>query len=490
MTKNARHRARQHEAGRALQRAAARPRVAGRRDLPAHARLLRRQLRPRPARRATTQGNPIAGLTAEEVTQLVDTRELWFACISNPDGYEYTFTAGQPAVAQEHGRQRRRRDPRRGRGRRRPEPQLLHQLGPRQRGLLGRPDLGDLPRHRARPPSPRRRRCTACGTGSTSCSRRTTTRRPSCCSIRSATSSTRTTPDNGIFEALAGNDVDSAIADKAFDEGDPEDRGRSWRSTDSPLDADTSVNRFDPDLVGRAVHHQRRHARRRVPQHGILGFTPEGSEPADENVSGFEFQDDEDDIEAEFQRHLLFSLDLARSAADPANPSSHLGNGVEDFYVDDFAVSYGDPQSVEVSAKRSLGDVRLRYRINDGRVQQAPTKEAPGGERFNNEKGVYFQRLRGEVKGTQPGDEVEVWFESDERPGALPALHLHGQEGERQQGARPRRRGLPGRQPGAGSRRAALPQLLHRRARRERASATTSTTSTAWATRLRTPWAC
>ena len=40
-----RHRARQHEAGRALQRAAARPRVAGGRDLPAHARLLRRQLR-------------------------------------------------------------------------------------------------------------------------------------------------------------------------------------------------------------------------------------------------------------------------------------------------------------------------------------------------------------------------------------------------------------------------------------------------------------
>ena len=39
-----------------------------------------------------SQGNPIAGLTAAEVTQLVDTRELWFACISNPDGYEYTFT--------------------------------------------------------------------------------------------------------------------------------------------------------------------------------------------------------------------------------------------------------------------------------------------------------------------------------------------------------------------------------------------------------------
>ena len=28
------------------------------------------------------------------VTRLVDTRELWFVCISNPDGYEYSFTPG------------------------------------------------------------------------------------------------------------------------------------------------------------------------------------------------------------------------------------------------------------------------------------------------------------------------------------------------------------------------------------------------------------
>ena len=42
-----------------------------------------------------------------EVTELVNTRELWFMCVNNPDGYEFTFTPGQPAVAQEHGRQRR-----------------------------------------------------------------------------------------------------------------------------------------------------------------------------------------------------------------------------------------------------------------------------------------------------------------------------------------------------------------------------------------------
>ena len=85
---------------------------------------------------------------------------------------------------------------------------------------------------------------------------------------------------------------------------------------------------------------------------------------------------------------------------------------MQDFYVKDFAVSYGDPQSIEVTAKRSLGNVRLRYRVNDGPVRQAPTKEAPGGERFNNDRAGYYHRLRGVVTGTKPGDDVEVWFES------------------------------------------------------------------------------
>src|SRR5215207_225893 len=29
-----------------------------------------------------------------QVTRLVDSRELWFLCVANPDGYEYTFTEG------------------------------------------------------------------------------------------------------------------------------------------------------------------------------------------------------------------------------------------------------------------------------------------------------------------------------------------------------------------------------------------------------------
>ena len=43
-----------------------------------------------------TDGNPVAGVTAEELTQLVNTRELWFIVSANPDGYDFTFT---PATA-------------------------------------------------------------------------------------------------------------------------------------------------------------------------------------------------------------------------------------------------------------------------------------------------------------------------------------------------------------------------------------------------------
>jgi Zinc carboxypeptidase/Immune inhibitor A-like, MAM domain len=361
-------------------------------------------------------GDPMPGFTAEEVTELVDTRELWFVCISNPDGYEYTFTEdnrlwrknmadndndgirGEPEDGVDPNRnfstnwgqdnEGSSDDPTsetfRGPGpASEPETQAMHNLWKRVDFAFQKND------HTA----------------------------AELLLYPFGNQQYTPTPDNGIFEALAGNDVDSAIADKLFDEGDPAEEGdESWEIADSPLDADTSRNRFDPDL-GAELYITNGDTLEDAYHNGILGFTPEGSEPADENVSGFEFQDDEEDVEAEFQRHLLFSLDLARSAADPATPSSHLGNGVEDFYVDDFAVSYGDPQAVEVSAKRSLGDIRLRYRINDGNVQQAPTKAAPGGERFNNEKGIYYQRLRGEVTGTEPGDEVEVWFEPESGPG-------------------------------------------------------------------------
>ena len=104
---------------------------------------------------------------------------------------------------------------------------------------------------------------------------------------------------------------------------------------------------------------------------------------------------------------------------------SHLGIQTKPFYLksDDtyktgipganftFAVSYGDPQEVRVLAKRALGAVTLKYRINGGAIQSGPTEEWDGGERYGGQTDVYYRIMRGSVTGTSPGDTVEVWFE-------------------------------------------------------------------------------
>jgi murein tripeptide amidase MpaA len=330
----------------------------------------------------------------EIVTPLVDSRELWFVCVANPDGYEYTFTEGnrlwRKNMADNDGD-----------------------------GIYG--EVGDGV-------DPNRNFATNWGRDNEGSSDDPTseTYRGTGPDSEPETKAMKKlwdmvdfrfqkndhtaaelllypqgfqqytpTPDNAIFEALAGDDDRAAIADKEWNE-DAED----WEVTG---------NRFDPDISSE-LYITNGDTADDAYAHDILSYTPEGSEPDIPNVSGFEFQDVEADVEAEFQRHRLFSIDLAVSADDPGNPVSHLGNTVRDFYVDAFADSYGDPQAVQVTAKRSLGEVKLRYRINDGNVRTADTAPFEGGERYYREHGIYYERLRGMVTGTEPGDEVEVWF--------------------------------------------------------------------------------
>lgn len=82
-----------------------------------------------------------------------------------------------------------------------------------------------------------------------------------------------------------------------------------------------------------------------------LSFTPEGTAAEDPDVSGFEYPDSPLQVAQEFQRHLPFALDLAHA----------------------------------------------------------------GGERYNNDRGVYYRRVRGVVRGTEPGDRVKVWFTAGKR---------------------------------------------------------------------------
>jgi hypothetical protein len=155
---------------------------------------------------------------------------------------------------------------------------------------------------------------------------------------------------------------------------------------------------------------------------GTLAWTPELSPGCD--GCGFVFPDDNALVQAEFERNLPFAQSLANSAVDPANPKTVTGITTKPFYIDSedpykrsnpgvqlsFTKSYGDPQPVAVIAKRSLGAVTAKYRINGGPVQSAPTSEWQGGSRYD-PASVYYHQMRGVVTGTNPGDSVEVWFE-------------------------------------------------------------------------------
>jgi hypothetical protein len=155
---------------------------------------------------------------------------------------------------------------------------------------------------------------------------------------------------------------------------------------------------------------------------GALAWTPELSEGCD--GCGFVFPDDEALVQAEFQRNLPFARSVADSAVDPDDPKTVTGITTKPFYVDSddpykssnpgvqlsFSKSYGDPQPVAVVAKKSLGAVTVKYRLNGGAVQSAPMSEWGGGSRYD-PASVYYHQMRGVVTGTDPGDSVEVWFE-------------------------------------------------------------------------------
>jgi hypothetical protein len=166
-------------------------------------------------------------------------------------------------------------------------------------------------------------------------------------------------------------------------------------------------------------------------ERGTLGWVPELSEGP--TGDGFIFPDKEGQIQAEFQRTLPFALSVALSAQDPDDPVSSVDISTDPFYLNvgqidpqkasnpfsdlTFAHSYGDPQPVQVLAKRDLNDdgntddpVSLNYSINGGATQTAPTSEWNGGDRFGGPGDVYYRFMRGDVSGIDPGDTVEVWF--------------------------------------------------------------------------------
>ncbi|AWB96350.1 zinc carboxypeptidase [Agromyces badenianii] len=200
-------------------------------------------------------------------------------------------------------------------------------------------------------------------------------------------------PDDVIYEAMVGDDANPAVP-----------------GYDPDISAELYVTNGDTD-----GHMQE--------AYGSLGFTPEMAtcESASESIpddqweaddceSGFNFPDDEGLIQAEFEKNVPFALSVAESALDPNDPVSVVDREAADFTVDSFDVSYGDSQPVAVVAKRDLIAKFMNYRINGGRSQLALVKEWQGGERYGDENDDYLAEYRGTVRGASPGDSVEVWF--------------------------------------------------------------------------------
>ena len=194
-------------------------------------------------------------------------------------------------------------------------------------------------------------------------------------------------------------------------------------------DANPAVEGFDPDVSAELYTTNGEFTDWAHGIEDVLAWTPELEEGCE--GCGFEFPDDEALVQREFEINLPFAVDLARSAADPARPKSHLGNTTEPFYLElvsedptfannpladlRFAESYGDPQPVEVLARNSLRGVTLKYRINGGRTHTASTRRWDGGETFGEGYDTYYGIRRGFVRGTDPGDSVEVWFTGSDR---------------------------------------------------------------------------
>jgi hypothetical protein len=160
----------------------------------------------------------------------------------------------------------------------------------------------------------------------------------------------------------------------------------------------------------------------------VLAWTPELAEGCP--GCGFVFPDDEDLVQAEFERNLQFALNVARSARTPDDPASHMGIETKNLYLDvaeidpwktnhpssDLKVEVshggGSSQPVEVLAKKSVPNVELNYRINGGETMVLSASPSPDGEVYggNNDYNTYYQYMRAEIPGLAVGDSVEYWF--------------------------------------------------------------------------------
>jgi hypothetical protein len=329
--------------------------------------------------------------TDRKLTRLLDTTELWFLPVANPDGYDFTFTEGN--------RQWRKN--------------LRDNNGD---GTITPGDGVDLNRNFAE-------KWGFDNEGSSDDPSSETFRG------RGPNSEPETRALDGLFRRVGFEffvNYHSAAQLLLY--------GIGWQvNTPSPDDqitiamagddAEPAVPGYDPDISAELYTTNGDTDSHAQVRYGTIGYTPEMStcesasavDPDDQwkpedCASVFTFPDDEKLIAAEVAKNLPFALSVASSAKNPADPVSVVGRSTPDLLVDTFDHSYGSRQQVAVIAKRSLRDVTLRYRVNGGRVKSASTRVWNGGERYGDTNDKYFAERRGTVPRARRGDSVTVWF--------------------------------------------------------------------------------
>ncbi|MFI5845592.1 M14 family zinc carboxypeptidase [Catenuloplanes sp. NPDC051500] len=322
--------------------------------------------------------------TDAALTSLVDTTELWFVPVANPDGYDYTFTPGNRLWRKN----------------------LRDNDGD---GRISENDGVDLNRNFAekwgydnegssdnpaaetyRGPAPQSEPETAALDGLlTRIGFEFLVNYHSAAQLLLYGNGWQVgtpSPDDQIAVALAGDDAHPAIP--GYDPG---------------LSAELYTANGDTNV----------HAQTRT---GAIGFAPEMSScgtaaesvaddrwEADDCPSEFEFPDGERLVQDEFLRNLPFALAVARSAANPAGRAPAL-------VADPFPVSYGETQQVAVTARRDLPGLQLHVTVNGGTERALPVAEWRGGERYGRGADRYYAEFRGTVPGQRPGDRVTVRF--------------------------------------------------------------------------------
>lgn len=328
-----------------------------------------------------------------EITALLNSTELWFVLVGNPDGYEHTFTTDR-----------------------------LWRKNMRdndENGVIGSADGVDLNRN-----SPHK---WAYDTSGSSGGRSSPVYRG-----RSAASE----PEMQALDAMmqmAGFefffDIHSAASLLLY--------GNGWQAvTSSPDDyigralvgddLNPAVSGYEPGLGAELYLVNGDTANHAHATYGAFGITVEldtcaeaeafladdaigPGYCADNGRTVFEFPDDEQLIELVFQKNLPLLLAGAQSAADPENPVSVSGYSTPEIVIQPFGEAHGASQEVAAEVKRSLGAVTLHWEV-DGQTVTSAAVEWEGGERYGDEFDAFYREVRGEVTNVTIGDVVTAWF--------------------------------------------------------------------------------